>query len=358
MRTSIAILFLVVAMFSARADEPAAADTRGWKTIPGGPGSGCATEGTSYEFYVRDADRQRVMVFFQSGGGCWNNRNCGLEGQRTFEPTVDDGDKPWSKYGNGIFDVANADNPVREFTIVFAPYCTADVHLGVRTGRFETADGKRLDVQYRGLANAQSVMDWVTAQYKDPKLVFVAGGSAGSVASPVFASQLARHYSRSRVVQLGDGSGGYRTARIPPLLDMWGATRALKNDPLFRDLDPATVNFESFYIHAARVENLQLAQVNSIEDGVQIFFLGQLGHQAKQLAPLLSGNLAELRRADPDLRTYTMPGVLHEVLRRPEFYTTTVDGVPLTKWVQTLVEGKRVENIGESLLVPAAERLQ
>ncbi|MGH8185620.1 MAG: hypothetical protein ACREUC_03590, partial [Steroidobacteraceae bacterium] len=118
MRTLTAILFLVVAALSVRADEPSTSDTRGWKTIPGGPGSGCVAEGSSYEFYVRDADRQRIMVFFQSGGGCWNNRNCGLEGQGTFEPTVDDGDKPWLKYGNGIFDVANADNPVREFTLV------------------------------------------------------------------------------------------------------------------------------------------------------------------------------------------------------------------------------------------------
>lgn len=218
MRTSIAILFLVVAAFSVRADEPATVDTRGWKTIPGGPGSGCAAEGSPYEVYVHEVD-----------------------------------------------------------------------HLGVRTGRFETADGKRLDVQFRGLASAQSVTDWLTTQYPDPKVVFVTGGSAGAIASPVFASQLARHYERARVVQLGDGAGGYRTAR---------------------------------------------------------------------LAPLLSGNLAQLRRADPDLRTCTMPGVLHEVLRRPAFYTTTVDGVPLTKWLQTLVDGKRVENVGESLLVPAAERLQ
>jgi hypothetical protein len=358
MRTSIAILLLVVAAFSVRADEPTTVDTRGWKTIPGGPGSGCAAEGSPYEFYVHEADPKRIAVYFQGGGGCWNNRNCGLEGQRTFEPTVDDGDKPWLKYGTGIFDVTHADNPLREFTLVLATYCTADVHLGVRTGRFETADGKRLDVQFRGLANAQSVTDWLTTQYPDPKVIFVTGGSAGAIASPVFASQLARHYERARVVQLGDGAGGYRTARLAPLLELWGATRALKNDLLFRDLDVTQANFEDFYVRAAPVKNLQLAQVNSVEDAVMLFFLGQLGHQAKQLAPLLSGNLAELRRADPDLRTYTMPGVLHEVLRRPEFYTTTVDGVPLTKWVQTLVEGKRVENVGESLLVPAAERLQ
>ena len=55
------------------------------------------------------------------------------------------------------FHAPNPANPLREFTIVFAPYCTADVHLGARTERFETADGKHLNIAYRGLANAQRV---------------------------------------------------------------------------------------------------------------------------------------------------------------------------------------------------------
>src|SRR5918999_6420520 len=109
MRSSVTILCLVVAAFSVRADGPAP-DTRGWKTVPGGPGSGCAAEGSPYEFYVREADRKRIAVYFQGGGGCWNKNNCGLEGQRTFEPTVDDGDKPWLKFGSGIFDVADPQN--------------------------------------------------------------------------------------------------------------------------------------------------------------------------------------------------------------------------------------------------------
>jgi len=342
------------------ADPPAIADiVGGWKTIAGGPGTGCATDATPYEFYVHEGDPRRIAIYFQGGGACWNSKNCGLDGRSTFEGAVDAGDYPWAKgQANGILDIGNKSNPLHGFTIVMAPYCSADVHLGVGTVRYEASEGKRLDVHYRGLANSQRVTDWVTQHYKDPKQVFVAGGSAGAIPSPIFASQLARFYKRARVVQLGDGAGGYRSARVSALLDLWGASRSLKHDPLYRDLDVATANFEDFYARAASVSNLQLAQVNAIEDGVQIFFLGQLGHQVTTLAPLLSGDLAEVRRTNPKFRTFVMPGAMHTVLTRPEFYTTTVDDIALAKWVADLVNGRSSRNVGDSLLVGSVNRLK
>jgi hypothetical protein len=344
----------------AHADEPAAADTAGWKAVAGGHGTGCATDATPYEFYVHEGDPKRLAIYFQGGGGCWNTRNCGLDGQRTFDNSIDDSDRPWLNKTavGGILDVAHPANPLREFTLVFAPYCTADVHLGARTERFETADGKHLNIAYRGLANAQRVMDWVTQQYADPKRIFVSGGSAGAIPSPIFASQLARHYTKAQVVGVGDGAGGYRTHRLAQWLELWGATRALKHDPLYRDLNVATANFEDFYSRAAPVPNLQLGQINSIEDRVQIFFLAQLGNEVKSLAPLLSANIADLRKANPQLHTYTMPGTVHTVLTRPDFYTAKVDEVTLTQWLDDLVNGRKAANVGDSLFVAGVDRLQ
>ena len=58
----------------AQADQPAAADTAGWKTVAGGHGTGCATDATPYEFYVHEGDPRRVALYFQGGGGCWNSQ--------------------------------------------------------------------------------------------------------------------------------------------------------------------------------------------------------------------------------------------------------------------------------------------
>jgi pectinacetylesterase len=339
------------------ADE-SAPDTSGWKTIAGGPGTGCGTDKTAYEFYVHDANPRRIAIYFQGGGGCWNSRNCGLEGRQTFKDSVGEDDHPWrAEVATGIFDISDRRNPLRDFTLILAPYCTADVHLGVRTSRFESADGRRLDVHYRGLANAQRVMDWMSEHYRHARVLLVTGGSAGAISSPVFAAQLARRHPSAKVIQLGDSAGGYRTARLHGQFSEWGAATALKHDPLFNDMNPATVNFEELYVRASRVPNLRLAQVNSAEDGIQRLMLREIGHEVTTLAPLLSGNLAELRHADPQLRTYTFQGTVHEILKRPEFYTTTVDGVALNAWVGDLLRG-RARNVGDSLLPEAVARLE
>ena len=41
---------------------------------------------------------------------------------------------------------------------------------------------------------------------------------------------------------------------------------------------------------------------------------------------------------------------MHTILRRPEFYSLTVDGVAVRDWVADLLDGKRVSDVGQSLL--------
>ena len=51
---------------------------------------------------------------------------------------------------NGIFDFGNARNPLADYSFVFAPYCTGDVHLGNATHVY----GPQLTVQHKGSVNA------------------------------------------------------------------------------------------------------------------------------------------------------------------------------------------------------------
>jgi hypothetical protein len=195
----------------------------------------------------------------------------------------------------------------------------------------------------------------VYANVHGPSLVFVTGSSAGAIPSPLYASQVARHYPRARIVQLGDGAGGYRAPAIPGILALWGATGALKRDAAYRSVDSAGMTFEMLYIVAARTaRRVAFAQYNTAEDNVQLSFLSALGVHDVPLAQLLAQNLADIRRANPALRTYTAPGQMHTILRRPEFYTLAVDGVAVRDWVAGLLDGKPIQNVGQSLLAGRA----
>jgi hypothetical protein len=154
---------------------------------------------------------------------------------------------------NGILDLANPANPLKDHNIVFVPYCTADIFLGNRTVTYsvpatDSAPERSTQIQHWGSADADSVMNWVYSHFPEPSLVFVTGSSAGAIPSPLYASRVAQHYPNARVVQLGDAAGGYRAKAITDILAGWGATSSVLSDSVFRGVDSATFNLETLYI--------------------------------------------------------------------------------------------------------------
>jgi len=118
----------------ASGQSPTAAPPAGplpqWNRIAGSPGTGCSHD-SIYAFFVHPGSDRRLMIFFQGGGACWNNQNCDLQGRPTFHPQIDSTDDP--NRLSGLFELSNPRNPVEDYSIVFVPYCTADVLLGART---------------------------------------------------------------------------------------------------------------------------------------------------------------------------------------------------------------------------------
>jgi hypothetical protein len=354
-RSLVVAAFLTVACAKETPEtgESLAGLAAGWNKIPGPQGTGCSHDST-YAFYVKPGASDRLTIYFQGGGACWNNGTCGLSGQPTFDPAVDSTDAP-GNFG-GILDLANPANPLKDHSIVFVPYCTADIFLGNRTVTYsapasDTAPARSARIQHLGSAAADSVMNWVYAHFNDPALVFVTGSSAGAIPSPLYASRLAERYPNARVVQLGDGAGGYRAPAISDILAGWGATSALLTEPAYRGVDSATFNLETLYIVGGRATpRVTFTQFNHVDDAIQVIFLRLLGVK-DALPAMMAGNLADIRAANPRFRSYTSPGDMHTILLRPEFYTLTVDSVPFRDWLAGLLDGAEVTDVGESLLV-------
>ena len=325
----------------------------GWQQIAGGPGTGCAQD-SSFAFFVHPGDDRRLVIFFQGGGACWNSQNCDLRGGATFDSNVEPGDAPGR--GDGMLDLSNPASPIHGYTAVFVPYCTGDVFLGARTVAYTTprtasAPERVFHIRHHGIANAEWVLNWVFARVPNPSVILVAGGSAGAIPTPHYAARVAKHYPRSRVVQLGDGSGGYRSPAIPGLLAQWGATTALRRDTAFRSVDSVALTFESLYVVAGRTEpRVTYAQFNTAEDETQRAYLSVLGMPNARLPQLLAENFADIRNANPRFRSYTAPGAEHTILMDSGFYGLVVDGVALRDWVARLLDGDRVVNVGERLL--------
>ena len=330
--------------------RPLSTLSRGWNRVPGREGTGCAHDST-FAFKVRPGLPDKVMIFLNGGGACWRAAECDPKAKPTYTMTSDSAND--ASVRQGIFDVANEANPVRDYTMVYIPYCTGDLHLGTRTVDYERGQ-KDFEVRHQGAVNLEAVLDWVYSNVKSPRLVFVAGVSAGAVPSPVVAAKMARRYPRARIVQLGDGAGGYRTPAVPGLLAGWGATDYLQRDAAFRSLDSADFTFERIYLAASRAApRVHFAQYNAVEDATQLYFLSLLGIKNQPLSKSLAADLAQISNGTGWFRSYTAPGKMHTILRSNAMYTTKVDGVLFNDWLTQLVEGESVEDVGESLIKQA-----
>jgi hypothetical protein len=173
----------------------------GWNTIEPGGATTCS-DGTPYKFLVRPGDPAKLVVYFQGGGGCFDGRTCDPDVEPTYTVNLEQLDL--ARY-DGIFAFANAENPFADSSFVFAPYCTADVHIGNRDVTYQAPAGENhpahdVTIHHRGAANAAAVLAWTEAHFFRPESVFVTGSSAGSAPArgPTSSGERSRWSATSR----------------------------------------------------------------------------------------------------------------------------------------------------------------
>ncbi|MCL4255018.1 MAG: hypothetical protein KJ043_14735 [Anaerolineae bacterium] len=176
MRQKILFLLLcgIIALFAipALAQEDTMPDMPAFADLPAGEWTQIATGGdticmydTPYSFFVRPASEptDKLMVYFEGGGACWDGFTCGAIGQ--FASQFEVGEEPPASFG--MFDFENEANPVTDYNTVFVPYCTGDIHGGDEVVTFDVpkeqlgVDFDEITVHFNGRKNSQAVLDWV-----------------------------------------------------------------------------------------------------------------------------------------------------------------------------------------------------
>ena len=247
-RALLLLVILITSALPASAQPPATqlptfAELKdGWNTLTPGGETSCAVD-PNYRFFVRRGAADRLLVFFEGGGVCADGRSCDPVGQLAF--ALDSSFKATANLvpppRSGIFDLAHPDNPFAGYSMVFVSYCTGDLHLGARDTTYTNEDARGMRqflIKHRGQVNAMRALQWIYANVPAPRDIFVTGTSAGGFATPFYASVLARHYPRARVVGLGDAAGVLRVpssaeparrlgrANVP-----WGLPEVLRSHP-------------------------------------------------------------------------------------------------------------------------------
>lgn len=318
----------------------AADDAAGWERIV--PGGDCqCSDGSEYSFWSRAADPSKVVFMLEGGGACFSPETCDLE-TGAFAVTTGDEDDP--NTADGIFDLDNPDNPFADYSFVFVPYCTGDVHLGNNVHEY----APELVINHVGMVNGMAAVDHLAATFPDAAEVVVIGESAGAVASPLYGGIISDVLPEARITVFADGSGGYPdVGGINALINMlWGAFDARPDWEVNADLTAEEWSLPGLWVQAGTHDpEIRMARFDYAYDAVQVQFAGFAGIAADQLLAFMDENETRIEAAGVDQASFTAPGDEHTLVRSDEFYTMEVGGVSLVDWVAAMIAGEPVDDV-------------
>lgn len=189
----------------------------------------------NFHFFFKQGKSDRLVVYFNGGGACWNDKTCtsslGLGSEPTFNPTLAVENTPVN--AGGIFDDSREANPVKDWSMVFIPYCTGDIHIGSKDQVYQDVDGiltQQINapvlVQHHGFDNVMAVREWVKNRFARPQGTgqrsvdhrIKRGGLWREIQFPLFSGLV----SQSRCLSVGRcGHGGGHATLCRPSIFRW-----------------------------------------------------------------------------------------------------------------------------------------
>jgi hypothetical protein len=305
----------------------------------GGNGPICIA-GTDYSVFTRAGNPSRLLLFEQGGGACWQDfYNCNVlaEAQEPPAPRV------------GIWDFDSQDNPFRDYSIVYMPYCDGSVFSGDNDvfdlawqafieGVLGLPPGTGPVIRFhRGLRNQSAGMDLAKAMFPRASRITVAGSSAGGVGVAGFAPFLVRFLYGNQVKLTVFNDAGPVTVN----LNSTGDIAARADDWQFGQFYPSSCTEcddlgQGTAIIKWRLDNdstIREAFYETDSDLTNRFFMDFLGDPAG-FRDLVVTEHGLLNAAHPDrYKRFIVAGdTSHTALQTPLFYSQDASGVLLNEW--------------------------
>jgi hypothetical protein len=299
-----------------------------WRTIAPGGATLCS-DGSSYRFFVHPGDPAKLLLEFEGGGACWSGVTCEQD-VYTRRITLDPETARQEGRLQGIYDRDNPENPLRDFTHVYIPYCTGDLHWGNRTQGYTGLRGA-YTVEHRGAQNAAAALGWASENVPSPGQVVVAGCSAGGYGAALWSARIAQRYPGAALAQLSDSAAGVVPAGFfETVLAGWNVSDAWPGyipALALETLDRSKVTLPDLYAGiAGYYPLLAFSQFNRTGDTTQIFFYalskGSLGlNDAAEWSAAMLASIDRIEAENPNFHAYT----------------TSAGGQRLVDWLRALV---------------------
>jgi hypothetical protein len=353
--------------------------------------------GEPYSFHFKPGKLDKLLVYYNGGGSCWNSNTCvgslDPHAKPVYVPSATvDANKP--ALMGGILDVNNPKNPYADWSMLFISYCTGDVHVGSADTVYANPISPSplpnpVTIHHRGFDNSVYALNWVKGKIK-PDKILVAGSSAGSYGATlnlpwlkaILKSPTLKEYDPDayKTFAVSDGGMGVITDAHEFVHAVFGESPVEESSVwnIYDTLHPTYTSFPSLPDAViAQPENLlpvtlkkyiarnskdKIAQYTTAYDVVQIFFWDIMLHPDTpqfwgaglsnplfirdwniEMNTISGGLIASLPK---NYRRYNGPGCNHTIFRHDDdFYnsslkSSSVQTIAFLQWLTAMTEEK------------------
>jgi len=299
-------------------------------------------DGTTAGFSVNyNPAATKLVIYLEGGGACFNSYCDSLFTRGGNEPS-----------SGGIFDRANAANPVKDWTWVYVPYCSGDVY----GGQAETMLGNKLRYFY-GYSNITAFLERIVPSFNADQ-VLLTGVSAGGFGAAVNYAQTQKAFGDTPVVLLDDSGPPMSADVFPPCLQtlwktVWGLDKTIIAECGADCPDPNVFVEDTFNHVRTRFAGMHGGLFSSTGDQTIRAFAGYgwAGgyNMCKEIptavtATVYQAGLTELRdaamAAGPGFSTFYVTGSNHTILRSSGYYSTNVGSTTVAQWLGKTLAGE------------------
>jgi len=322
--------------------------------------SGLPGTDPAFKFWSKKGASKNLVVYFEGGGACWDNLTCSFPigsglpspAPQFYVSQIAPGTNP-ANY-SGMFDQANPANPVKDWSIVYIPYCTGDIHTGSATKQYVNAGNPFLpasyNIQHRGFDNFMVVLDWIRKNFDAPKSILVTGSSAGGYGASANFPYIADSYPNAHMYVLADASQGVST----PAFDTGNPGRNSWNPQLPQWIfgaPPTSVPSSELLRRATEAyPHAKVSQFTTALDDVQVAFYGVMKafygpggacpNPAVDWNQQMLGTLTSYGDETRNFRYYLADGTYHTIMRSPLFYTESSAGIDYSSWLGSMLSNR------------------
>ena len=159
----------------------------------------------------------RVLIYLEGGGACWSALTCyffqtatNFSGYSASDFAADAADPAYLAKPGGFFDRTAAANPFKDYSYVYVPYCTGDVHAGDNVVTYGTSTAWHV-----GFRNMTVFLKRLADTFPQAGRIVLAGSSAGGIGATMNWWQTQQAFPNVRVDMIND-SGAVMPEDVMP----------------------------------------------------------------------------------------------------------------------------------------------